>query len=236
MDRLVSSIARRLRGERFEIDPAVPSSYLASFALEKALARLRGLLAFRFVRHPVFVGRRAQIKCVSRLSIAGFASFGDDIYVDALSRDGVVLGRGFSLGRGASIECTGSLKRLGKGLTVGDNVGIGSGSFLGCAGGIEIGSDTIIGNMVTMHAENHVFEDGGVPVRLQGVTHQGIQIGRNCWLGAKATILDGARIGNDCVVAAGAVVREGVYPSGSVLAGVPAQQVRARTASHLRIA
>ncbi len=123
------------------------------------------------------------------------AKFSSETYVDALSSDGVVLGNNFSLGRGASIECTGTLRSLGKGFVAGNNVGIGSFSFLGCAGGITIGDDTIAGNFVSMHAENHIFDRLDVPIRLQGVTHRGIRIGKNCWIGAKVTILDGADMG-----------------------------------------
>lgn len=225
MNRFISWMAGRLRGERFEIDPEIPAGYLLAFATAKVVARLRGIVTFG-LSPTVFIGRGARLKCVGKIKLAGFASFNADCYLDALSRDGVVLGRGFSLGRGASIECTGSLKTLGAGFVAGDNVGIGSSSFLGCAGGISIGSDTILGNLVTMHSENHNFEAPDVPIRLQGVSHQGIRIGRNCWIGAKATILDGANIGDNSIVAAGAVVRAGDYEPSSLLAGVPAKTIK----------
>lgn len=226
VDSFISRMASRLRGESFRVDPAVPASYLVGFAVEKLVARIRGVWVLRKPRAPVFVGRNARIKCASNIHLGGFASFGSNTYVDALSRDGVTLGHGFSLGRGASIECTGSLATLGKGFTAGDNVGIGSSSFFGCAGGIEIGSDTIIGNFVSMHAENHNFDRTDIPIRLQGVNHKGIRIGKACWLGAKVTVLDGSQIGDGCVIAAGAVVREGIYPAHSLLAGVPARVIR----------
>lgn len=226
MNLLISRIAQRLRGERFEVDPEVPGSYLLGFAIERMLARLRAVLTFRSLSTPAFVGRGARIRCVKRISLGGFASFGCGSNVDALSREGFVVGRGFSLGRGASIECTGSLQTLGKGFRAGDNVGVGSDSFLGCAGGIEIGSDTIIGNFVSMHSENHNFGRPDVPIRLQGVNHVGIRIGRNCWLGAKCTILDGVSLGDNSIVAAGAVVRAGEYEPWSLLAGVPARKIK----------
>lgn len=225
MNRLISLMASRFRGERFEIDPAIPTGYLLAFATAKLIARLRGIIRFG-LSPTVFIGRGARLKCVGKIKLGGFANFHADCYVDALSRNGVALGRGFSLGRGASIECTGSLKTLGAGFTAGDNVGIGSSSFLGCAGGITIGNDTILGNLVTMHSENHNFESADLPIRLQGVSHLGIRIGKNCWIGAKATILDGADIGDNSIVAAGAVVRAGDYEAGSLLAGVPARKIR----------
>lgn len=224
---LLSKVARKFRGENINLDRNIPAAYLIGFVFEKLFARARGLVLLRRLTPTAFVGRHARIRCAGKIRLLGYANFGMGSYVDALSREGLVLGHGFSLGRQASIECTGTLQSLGKGLTTGDNVGIGSFSFLGCAGGIIIGADTILGNYVSMHAENHNYAELGVPVRLQGVNHKGIVIGRNCWIGAKATILDGVEIGDDCIVAAGAVVREGQYVAGSLLAGVPAKVVKA---------
>lgn len=99
-------------------------------------------------------------------------------YIDALSNEGIVLGRNVSVGRYTTIACTGSLRHLGKGFRVGDNVGLGTHGIYGCAGGIEIGSDTIIGNYVTCHAENHNFHSTDIPIRMQGVNHKGIKIGK----------------------------------------------------------
>jgi maltose O-acetyltransferase len=45
------------------------------------------------------------------------------------------------------------------------------------------------------------------------------------WIGARATILGGARIGSGAIVGAGAVV-DGDVPSGSTVAGNPARIVR----------
>lgn len=59
------------------------------------------------------------------------------------------------IGKYTCIECSGTLKNLGKGLIIGNNVGLGTHGFFGCAGGIEIGDDTIFGNYVSLHSENH---------------------------------------------------------------------------------
>lgn len=65
-------------------------------------------------------------------------------------------------------------------------------------------------------------------MRLQGVNRKEIMIGNDCWIGAKATILDGVVIGDGCVVAAGALVPRGVYPSYSIIGGVPARVIKKR--------
>lgn len=226
MNKILSAVAKCIKGEGFKIDEKIPISYLLRFTCNMAFNYVRGVVKFRSVYPFVFIGKHADILCVSKITRHGLIKLGQGIYVDALSKRGVVLGKNFSLGRGSSIECTGSLKTLGHGFVSGDNVGIGSFCFFGCAGGINIGSDTIIGNYVSMHSENHNFGNGATLIRLQGVNHKGISIGQNCWIGAKATILDGATIGNNTVIAAGSVVRSGIYPENVVLGGIPAKVIK----------
>lgn len=54
-----------------------------------------------------------------------------------------------------------------------------------------------------------------------------IVIGNNVWLGANVVVLKGARIGSGCVVAAGSVVTAGEYAENSLIAGNPAQCIKA---------
>lgn len=112
-------------------------------------------------------------------------------------------------------------------MKIGNNVGLGTHGFWGCAGGIEIGDNTIFGNFVSLHSENHNFTRRDIPIRLQGVNRKGIKIGKDCWIGAKATILDGTDLGDGCIVAAGAVVR-GTIPPYSIIGGVPAKIIKSR--------
>ncbi len=50
-----------------------------------------------------------------------------------------------------------------------------------------------------------------------------------CLIGINATLMDGAMIGAGSIVAGGAFVTEGsVFPPGSIIAGVPAKQIRER--------
>lgn len=115
------------------------------------------------------------------------------------------------------------------GMTIGNNVGLGSHGCYGVGvGSLEIGDNTIFGNYVSIHPENHVTYNVEVPIRLQGVRSKGgVKIGENSWIGAKVTILDGTVIGNGCVVAAGAVVK-GHFPDNSVIGGVPARILKMR--------
>jgi acetyltransferase-like isoleucine patch superfamily enzyme len=223
----IESFARRRKNKQFSFDKEISDSYIVSFSLRKILALINGFFRFR-KRHLVFIGRKCTIREKKKIKIGDNILIDDQCYIDALSKDGIVIGNNVSIHKRCIIECTGNLSHIGKGLTLGNNVGIGSNSFLGCAGGIKIGDDTIIGNFVSFHAENHNYSDENTVIRLQGVNHQGITIGKNCWIGAKATILDGAIVEDGCIIAAGAVVKQGLYQENSIYAGVPAKFIKKR--------
>lgn len=215
----------KLRKERFELDRNVPLTYMYRIVCVKVVQAIYGIIVLH--RLKCFIAPSATIKCRSKIHTDGFLMVAKNCIIDALSADGITFGNGVSVGRETSIECTGSIKQIGKGFKVGSNVGLGEKCHYGCAGGIEIGDNTIIGIYVTMHSENHTFSDINTPIREQGVNHKGIRVGRDCWIGAKATILDGAVIGNGCVVAAGAVVT-GEFPDNCIIGGVPAKIIKYR--------
>jgi acetyltransferase-like isoleucine patch superfamily enzyme len=217
-----------LRGRPLAIDERMSLSFLMSVVLERLVMALRGLFRFPLRRPRPFVGRKVRVRSVRQLSMGSGVTLGHGCFVDATSVEGVRLGNGVTVGRNTRIECTGSIASLGRGLTVEDGVGLGTDSLYGCAGGIRIGADTIVGNFVSFHSEDHVFLSRTLPIRDQGVTHQGIDVGPGCWIGSRVTVLDGARIGEGCVIAAGAVVTAGEYPAFGVYGGVPARLLRQR--------
>lgn len=223
---VLSGVITRIKGESFRLDKNIPIGYLFSFFLWKAWCLIVGTWKFRRIG-KCFVHPSSIIKCSSKIRVGKNLNVDRNCYIDALSINGIQFGDNVSVGKNTTIECSGTLKDLGKGLKVGDNVGLGTHGFLGCAGGIEIGDNTIFGNFVSMHSENHNFSDHSQPIRLQGVNRKGIKIGCDCWIGAKVTILDGAVIGNGCIVAAGAVVR-GQFPENVIIGGVPAKIIKQR--------
>lgn len=225
MIKILSKFISLVKNEEFTLDGDLPTSYLVRFLMGRALAYIKSIRIFKTFR-LAFVGKRCSVLASNLMTFHDNLSIADDCHIDALSRNGIRLGRNVSIQKRVVIECSGSLKFLGEGLIIGDNVGIGSGSFLGCAGGVEIGDETILGNFVSFHSENHNFSEKGVSVRLQGVSRKGIQIGKNCWIGAKATVLDGTTLGDGCVVAAGAVLNGKSYPDNSIVAGVPARIIK----------
>ncbi len=216
------------KGSDYRIDARIPTRYLLWLLADRCLMLIRGYLSGIRNDGSFFLSAKAIIRGRTMLQLGKAVTIERCVYIDALSTDGIVLGNNVSVGRNTKIEGTGNLQHMGRGLSVGNNVGLGKDCFYGCAGGITIKDDTIIGNYVSFHSENHRVDQPDILIRLQGVSHKGIVVGNNCWIGAKATILDGAIIEDGVVVAAGAVVKAGVYQANGIYGGVPAKLIRYR--------
>jgi acetyltransferase-like isoleucine patch superfamily enzyme len=230
LTKILNHMISKWKGHDYKIDHRVPLRYIMVLVLERIGMLLRGYLSGISNKGLLFISRKATIKAHSKFKVGRSVTIARGCYIDALSEKGIWFGDNVSVGINTRIEGTGNLQLLGKGMRVGNNVGLGYDSFYGCSGGIEIGNDTIIGNYVSFHSENHVFESLDVPIRLQGVSHKGIRIGNNCWIGAKATILDGVVVEDGCIIAAGAVLIAGIYPANNIYGGVPAKLIRYREA------
>lgn len=159
---------------------------------------------------------------------------GDDVslegpaYLNCLSRQGVRIGSNTSLGRNLWLHCGGTPEDDSHGFfSIGDHSYIGCNAVLGAGGGIRIGNNVLIGQCVNLHAENHRFADSARLIREQGLSHKGIVIEDDVWIGSKATILDGVTVGAGAVIGAGAVVTSSV-PAYAIVAGVPARMIGSR--------
>ncbi len=228
MRRQLNNIISRLKGREYRLDRGIPLSYLLRLALSRSIMRMRGFFSGVSNRGFLFIGKNVKLKARSLIKAGKGVTIDAGSYIDALSTGGVILGDNVSAGKRTRIECTGNLQMMGKGIKVGDNVGLGSDNFFGAAGGIEIGDDCILGNFISFHAENHKYTDSSLPIRLQGVTRVGIKIGKDCWIGSKATILDGVVIEDGCIIAAGSVVKAGIYEANGIYGGVPASLIKKR--------
>ncbi len=229
MIHLLNKILLKIKGESFNLDPLIPKSYLVRLIFSRTFMLVRGFFSFCRSDGFFFRDRNVVLKAKKLIKLGRGVSVGRYCYIDALSAGGITLGNNVSIGRHTSIECSGSLRKLGLGMKVGNGVGLGTHGFFGCAGGVEIGKNTIFGNFVSLHSENHDFSEMNVPIKHQGVTRAGIVIGEDCWIGAKVTILDGVTIEKGCVIAAGSVLPAGLYESFCVYGGVPAKLLRKRS-------
>ncbi|MDV7243720.1 MULTISPECIES: acyltransferase [Rhodococcus] len=226
IDQKMMKSAQRLleaSGRRYPISDQLPAEYLFSEILLRATQAVRGGLRFRRIS---FVGRRVQVRGKRQLSVGRGVSIGDDTTIDARSIMGVTLRAGSRLGRRGIITSTSHLSLMGKGVEIGQRSGIGDFFHLGASGGVRIGDDVIIGPYFVVHSQEHRYESPDRPIREQGTIQLPVEIGDNCWIGSRVTLLAGTKIGPRTVVASGAVVR-GEHAGNEILAGIPARSVRA---------
>lgn len=118
----------------------------------------------------------------------------------------IEVGENFMLSVNAHITAFGS-----KGIYIGDNVGIGRGSYL--------------------HASNHIFDSIDIPIRNQGIrskdisfrdSYYSIIIEDDVLIGSNVVILSGTKIGKGSIVSPGSVLST-IYPPYSILVGNPAR-------------
>lgn len=145
--------------------------------------------------------------------------------IQSLIKNSIHIGKSCRIGFNTDIQSGLLLGDPSGVIKISDNVGIGPFSHIGGAGNVFIGESTIIGPYFSVHSENHSFDQNGELYRFQKLKRKGINIGSNCWIGAKVTILDGVNIGNNSVIAAGAVVTKS-FKDNVLLGGVPARIIK----------
>lgn len=127
----------------------------------------------------------------------------------------VVFGPGCVVDRGMTLESRGRIE-------VGARTVFGHHGTLAASNLISIGEDCLIAEMVSIRDHDHSFASREVPYNQQGQTVAPVRIGRNVWIGSKATVIKGVTIGDNTVVGAGAIVTHDL-PADCLAAGVPAQ-------------
>ena len=219
----------QLRNPNFKFDEGLNDYALFQFLWNQAWSMLRGLKLILLGKNPkaALLGRGVRFFNAPKINFGKFLKLGNHVYISALSKNGVTFGNNVGIGDFSRIIVSTSLNQVGDYIKIGDNVGIGEFAYLGGAGGLEIGNECIVGQYLSCHPENHVYDDINVSIRHQGVTRKGIKIGNNCWIGSKVTILDGVEIGDGSIIAAGAVVNKS-FPANSIIGGVPAKLIKSR--------
>ncbi len=153
----------------------------------------------RLLAHRCFIGRGVDLSISRKVTL----QFGRDVYFRK-NFCGEFYGGKVILGDNVRfhVNCRVTVQ---SGLTMGDNAG--------CAEGVSI------------HDSIHPVTGGDDVFSLRPMPTKPIVIGKNVWIGAKATILYGVTIGDNAVIGAHAVVTTDI-PANAVAVGVPARVVR----------
>lgn len=229
-NKLIRRVASKIKGREFIIDIEIPLSYLVQISFERVNMILRGIFKQnRFLKRGkvFFCGKNVKLKCKQKISCGNNVTLSNNVYIDALSQKGVSLGNNSSIGSYSIIRCSGNLKEIGIGFSLGDRSSLADNCFVGATGGVYIGDDVIGGQNIRFHSSNHNFRSSNKLIREQGISANGIVVGNNCWIGAGAVFCDGSSIGEGCVVAANAVVTK-KFPDNVVIGGNPAKIIKMR--------
>lgn len=204
---------------------------LLSILRNLAFSFLRGLCKKVLLKKSsgvLLVGRNVKLICPWHIESHGNLIIEDYAEIQGLSEDGIKFGSNVSIGKYAMIRPSDYYGRhLGKGLVVGNNSNIGAHAYVGCSGKITIGNNVMISPRVSLYAENHIFKEANIPMKLQGVDVGEIVIGDDCWIASNSIILSNVKIGKGVVVAAGSVVNKDI-PDFAIVGGVPAKIIKFR--------
>lgn len=114
-------------------------------------------------------------------------------------------------------------------IVIGKNCSFGINNHITCTNKITIGDYCLTGKWVTITDNSHGSTEKDFlsipPIKREMVSKGPVIIGKNVWIGDKATILPGVTIGDSAVIAANSVVTKDVPPY-CVVAGNPARIVK----------
>lgn len=167
----------------------------------------------------VTIGRNVCIRGGNKISIGNNVMMDDECVLDARGKDAEIIIEDDVLISGATVlRARNGLIRVGRGSSLGRNC------ILGTNKKIVVGSEVLFGAYTYIAAAGfHKFDDPTLSVIRQGFKEtKGVEIGSGSWLGARATVLDGANIGCGAVVGAHALVT-GDIPEMVIAYGCPAK-------------
>ncbi len=179
---------------------------------------------FAAMGRNVFFGRNVLIRHPQRVRIGDGAIIDDNCVIDAKgeTNEGISIGNNVFIGRNTIVYCKNGNIRFQ------DNVNISSNCQFVASNDMTIGEKTVIGAYsYLLSGGGYDFSKGAPPFAEQTgfITGGPLTVGRNCWIGARVTVLDSACLGERCVAAAGAVITKPM-PSNVVVGGIPAAIIK----------
>lgn len=106
-----------------------------------------------------------------------------------------------------------------------EHVKINQNVFMHGAGGIEIKKNTTLSYGTTILSTGYETQQWMSSTE-RTHTEEKIVIGKNVWVGANVTILQGVQIADNVIIGAGSVVNKSLLVPGHLYAGVPAKKIK----------
>ena len=187
-------------------------------------------LGLRALLYPLFfrscgkapaIGRGVVIRQPQAIALGSRVIIDDYASIDVRGDNGqIVIGDRASIGRFSTITAKSGAVILNQGVNIGSYARIATQSK------VEIGESTLVAAYAYIGAGNHQSGDDDIPLIAREMDIKGgVTIGKHCWIGAGAMILDGVTIGDGAIVGAQSLVNKDV-PAGAVVAGTPARVLR----------
>ncbi|HEX5126548.1 MAG TPA: acyltransferase [Rhodocyclaceae bacterium] len=170
-------------------------------------------------KQRVFISLLAQLKKPAHIHLGYRCNIHRFAHIDA-GHGQVTMGSRCTLNRFAFVQSARGH------VTMGENVEFNNYAMVNGAGGVFIGSNTLIGPGAKIISYQHAIARDAL-IRQQPLTSKPVRIGEDVWIGANAVVLAGVSIGQGAVIGAGAVVTRDV-PEYEIWAGVPAQRMGVR--------
>jgi len=228
--KFINQIIQKFGKSGYTVDRSISLLNMLIILKDKFFELARGFIKkiyFKKTEGFIFIGKRTNLKHCNLITTGRTLFIGDNVSINALSKNGIQFGKNISIHRNTIIDCTGGIRSLGEGLTVGNNVGFSPNCFIQVRGTVRIGNNVIFGPGVKLFSETHNFNSIELPILQQGETRIGVIIEDNVWIGADAIILDGVIIGRDSIIAAGSLINRSIEPY-SIVAGVPGKLIKKR--------
>ncbi|MCK4419940.1 acyltransferase [Candidatus Aerophobetes bacterium] len=172
----------------------------------------------------VVFGRNITLRHPQKIYLGDNVIIDDYVVLDAKGENnkGIFIGSNVTIGRNCIISCKNG------DLTVGDNVIIGSNSYVQSGRRVDIGKNVGIGAYCfIIGGGEHKISRTDIPMLAQGQIIKDITIEENAMIGTGTKIKGGVTIGKDAFIGAGAMVTKSI-PEFSIAVGVPAKVVRKR--------
>ena len=174
-------------------------------------------LLFSSTSGGLITGSACTIRNPKGISFGRKVFLDDRVTVDCRKGSTILLSDHVTVGKDTILAAKGGDLHFDKGVNIGTQCRIATQS------GVLIGESTLIAAYCYIGPGNHKWDEekgsyNSGDMELKGGTH----IGKNVWIGARSTILDGITIGDGAVIAAHSFVNKDV-PAGATVAGVPAK-------------
>ncbi len=175
-------------------------------------------LVFKNFGKKNVIGKGFRFKQGKAISIKDSCIIDDYVFIDARGSDAKInIEKNCFIGRNTIVSAKGAKIDFAAGTNISSNCRIATESK------ISIGENTLIAAYCYIGPGNHkVKQDGSLDISAGMEDKGGVKIGKNVWIGTKATILDGVTIGDNAIIGAYSLVNKDVA-SGQKVVGIPAK-------------